>query len=210
MKNKGFTLVELLSVIVILGVLSSLAVVGVGRYRKEVSEKELVNLHSTIEASYDKYRTDALMKGKSANSEIKFGSLDDVTFNKYFSEFTYDGKRLTKADLSGSVFKLVIKGELLKLMGTDLDTDQLVTNGICLVESKIGDDSESEKATPESWCKTDKDGNPIPSKEEMLCIKLIRKDEVLIDDFSDKQSLCRYFSEGYTPTTADYGEEVNE
>ncbi|MGN0993145.1 MAG: type II secretion system protein, partial [Bacilli bacterium] len=53
MKNKGFTIMELMAVIVILGILTTLAAVGVTKYRQTVKEKELVNLHSTIEAAYD-------------------------------------------------------------------------------------------------------------------------------------------------------------
>ena len=57
MKKKGFTIVELLAVIVILGVLGSIATVAVGRYRAEVTKKELINLKGLISDSYDTYRS---------------------------------------------------------------------------------------------------------------------------------------------------------
>ena len=42
MKNKGFTLIEVLATIVIIGLLSSVAIIGVSRYRKQVDEKEKI------------------------------------------------------------------------------------------------------------------------------------------------------------------------
>lgn len=62
MKNKGFTIVELMAVIVILGILSSMAMISVSRYRKDVRDTDLVELHQTIDAAYDKYRQDNLIK----------------------------------------------------------------------------------------------------------------------------------------------------
>ena len=75
MKNKGFTIMELMAVIVILGILSTLAVVSVSKYRQTVKEKELVNLHSTIESAYDKYRSNTIMSGGSASKEIDFNNI---------------------------------------------------------------------------------------------------------------------------------------
>ena len=75
MKNKGFTIVELMAIIVILGILSTIAIVGVSRYRKEVRDKELIQLHSTIEAAYDTYR-----QGQMGKYE-KDITIDVIAFN---------------------------------------------------------------------------------------------------------------------------------
>lgn len=196
MKNKGFTIMELMAVIVILGILSTLAAVGVTKYRQTVKEKELVNLHSTIEAAYDKYRSNTIMSGGSAYKEIDFNNnnIDKKVFNKYFSDFTYSGNRLTKDDLEDSVFSLKVKGDL-------LDNDNMagkseavfVKDGICVVTSSIDESKNIVKN-----CNKDSNGNFVPSKEEILCIKLVVNKEELINDFDPDKSmrpLCVYFAD---------------
>ena len=57
MKNKkGFTLIEVLAVIVLLGILVSVATVGVSKYRKDVDEKERYSIRQTIKAAFTNYR----------------------------------------------------------------------------------------------------------------------------------------------------------
>lgn len=210
MKNKGFTIMELMAVIVILGILSTLAVVGVTKYRQTVKEKELVNLHSTIESAYDKYRSNTIMSGGSAYKEIDFNNnnIEDEDFNKYFnkyfSDFTYSGNRLTKSDLEGSVFSLNIKGDLLDNDSYIRDTENsetvFVKDGTCLVGSEISEVTSEDPTQAKEIVKSCKENgdNFIPSQEEILCIKLVVNDEVLINDFyKDKsmQPLCVYFAD---------------
>lgn len=203
MKNKGFTLVELLAVIVILGILSSLALIGVTRYRQKVNEKELVNLHSTIEAAYDKYRSDLLMSGGNPKTdfEVSDNNENKTVFNKYFSEFSYSGSILTKEELKGSTFAIKVKGALIG--DTNYMNDNLgninqayLDDGICIPESSPNT-QESVETSISNSCKLEEDNTPIPSKEEILCIKLLRNNEVLINDYDkDKsmQPLCVYFA----------------
>ena len=204
MKNKGFTIMELMAVIVILGILSTLAVVGVTKYRQTVKEKELVNLHSTIEAAYDKYRSNTIMSGGSASKEIDFNNIEDDVFNKYFSDFTYSGNRLTKSDLEGSVFSLNIKGDLLDNDSYIRDTENsetvFVKDGTCLVGSEISEVTSEDPTQAKEIVKSCKENGDsfIPSQEEILCIKLVVNNEELINDFDiDKsmQPLCVYFAD---------------
>lgn len=204
MKNKGFTIMELMAVIVILGILSTLAAVGVTKYRQTVKEKELVNLHSTIESAYDKYRSDTIMSGGSASKKIDFNNIKGDVFNKYFSDFTYSGNRLTKSDLKGSVFSLNIKGDLLDndsyIRETENSETVFVKDGTCLVDSKISNDTSEDQAQTKEIvksCKENEDGF-IPSQEEILCIKLVVNNEELINDFDKDKSmrpLCVYFAD---------------
>lgn len=199
MKNKGFTIVELMAVIVILGILSSMAMISVSRYRKDVRDTDLVELHQTIDAAYDKYRQDNLIKGASYQKTLTFEEMDKDTFNTYFSEFTFDGKRLTKNELKGSNLNLVSKGGL--LLSNDYKTsvssseEKYVEDGACLVESavtKINGTSQIKKS-----CKKDSNGNIMPSQEEILCIVIKRNDEEIINDYSSDKNLtqrplCKY------------------
>lgn len=213
MKNKGFTIMELMAVIVILGILSTLAVVSVSKYRQTVKEKELVNLHSTIESAYDKYRSNTIMSGGSASKKIDFNNIEDEDFNKcfnkYFSDFTYSGNRLTKNDLEGSVFSLNIKGDLLDnasyitdpKTGTKKSETVFVKDGTCLVGSEISDGTSEDQAQTKEIvksCKKNEKDKLIPSQEEILCIKLVVNKEVLINDFDPDKSmrpLCKYFKQ---------------
>lgn len=203
MKNKGFTIVELMAVIVILGILSSMAMISVSRYRKDVRDTDLVELHQTIDAAYDKYRQDNLIKGASYKTNLTFEDKDmnNDTFNTYFSEFTFDGKRLTKNELKGSMLNLVSKGGLLLnnnyKTSVKYNEDKYVEDGACLVEStvtKIDETSQIKKS-----CKRDSDGNIMPSQEEILCIVIKRGDDTIIDDYSNDKNLtqrplCKYLT----------------
>ena len=65
-----------------------------------------------------------------------------------------------------------------------------VKDGICVVTSSIDESKNIVKN-----CNKDSNGNFVPSKEEILCIKLMRGSEALIDDYGEDsmQPLCKYF-----------------
>lgn len=202
MKNKGFTIVELMAVIVILGILSSMALISVSKYRKDVRDTDLVELHQTIDAAYDKYRQDNLIKGASYKKNLTFDDMNTDTFNTYFSEFTFDGKRLTKKELEGSMLNLVSKGELLNnpkyRNSVNSSEDKYVEDGACLVESTVTTTINRTSQIKKS-CKRDSDGNIMPSQEEILCIVIKRGDDTIIDDYSNDKNLtqrplCKYLS----------------
>ena len=207
MKNKGFTIVELMAVIVILGILSSMAMISVSRYRKDVRDTDLVELHQTIDAAYDKYRQDNLIKGASYEKVLTFDTMNTDTFNTYFSEFTFDGKRLTKKELEGSMLNLVSKGKLLKNSkyrnSVNNREDKYVEDGACLVESTVTTNGTSQI---KKSCKRDSDRNIMPSQEEILCIVIRRGDDTIIDDYSNDKNLtqrplCNYLTGTITQGT---------
>lgn len=201
MKNKGFTIVELMAVIVILGILSSMALISVSRYRKDVRDTDLVELHQTIDAAYDKYRQDNLVKGASYKENLTFERMDNDTFNTYFSEFTFDGKRLTKKELEGSMLNLVSKGKLLKNSkyrnSVNNREDKYVEDGACLVESTVTTTNGTSQI--KKSCKRDSDRNIMPSQEEILCIVIKRDGKYIINDYSNDKNLtqrplCNYLT----------------
>ena len=200
MKNKGFTIVELLAVIVILGLLSTIALVSVSRYRKDARDMDLTELHSSIEATYDKYRQDMMMKGQVPEKKIVFNENMSAEEKSYFGEFTFDGKRLTQEELKGSTIELVKKGDLLGkdtyLKAVSNNEEQYIKDGACLIETSIQTKDDNQEIVKK--CKKDSQEKPIPSEEEMLCIKIMRNNDEIINDFSDDTSLsqrplCKYF-----------------
>lgn len=208
MKNKGFTIVELMAVIVILGILSSMAMISVSRYRKDVRDTDLVELHQTIDAAYDKYRQDNLIKGASYQKNLTFERMDKDTFNTYFSEFTFDGKRLTQKELEGSMLNLVSKGKLLKnpkyRNSVNSSEEKYVEDGACLVESTVTTTNGTSQI--KKSCKKDSNENIMPSQEEILCIVIKRGDDTIIDDYSNDKNLtqrplCKYLTGTITQGT---------
>ena len=203
MKNKGFTIVELLAVIVILGILSTIALVSVSRYRKDARDMDLTELHSSIEATYDKYRQDMIMKGQVPETKIDFNSAMTEEEKSYFGEFTFDGKRLTQEELKGSTITLVKKGDLLGMdsytqhLSAEKQEEQYIKDGACLIETSIKTAGETQEIVKK--CKIDSKTNKFtPSEEEMLCIKIMRNNDEIINDFSEETSLsqrqlCKYF-----------------
>lgn len=187
MKNKGFTIVELMAIIVILGILSTIAIVGVSRYRKEVRDKELIQLHSTIEAAYDTYRQGQMGKYE---KNITIDSNSSEAYNSYFEELSFNGQRLSLKDINDSEFSLKIKGNLLDedKYKTDRRTDDdKIADGTCLVTTTV-ENNNIIKSCQEN------NGAIEPSKEELLCIILKVNGEEVINDYNNSNSLCRYFT----------------
>ena len=209
MNKRGFTITELLAVVVILGILTGLTSIGVTKYRQNVKEKELINLHATIETGFDNYRSKLILSGDFSPSEL---SLCDSN-NQLRFDITYNGNKL-KCDSGGNNVKIKeatvytkIKGEILKNSGLNSKylNDKQPTNeeekkemyikdGVCMVKSNRKEDPTTGDYILVKECEMN-GSNYVPSKEEIICIKLETEEEILIDDFNDKNSMCRYWSE---------------
>lgn len=79
MGKKGFTLVELLAVIVMLSILSGVAIVGVTKYLHDANEKETKIMHSAIVSSFLNYRL------KNSVLENQKVLIDDLKFTNKLS-----------------------------------------------------------------------------------------------------------------------------
>ena len=75
--NKGFTIVELMVVVAILGLLGTIAVISVTRYRDNAIEKEKISLRQNVISTFNMYRID---NGIGVDTEVEINSFD-ATFN---------------------------------------------------------------------------------------------------------------------------------
>ena len=113
-------------------------------------------------------------------------------------------KRLTQEELTGSTITLVKKGDLLnkdsytrQLSNDEEREEQYIKDGACLIETSIQTTDGKQEIVKK--CKKDSKTNEFtPSEEEMLCIKIKRNDDEIINDFSNDTSLsqrplCKYF-----------------
>ncbi|MDD5980297.1 MAG: type II secretion system protein [bacterium] len=88
MKNKkGFTLVELIAVIVILALISTIAVVSVTRYKQRAIEDEKVTLRQNVISTFGIYRID---NGTYVNTP--------VPIDNFNATFTFNGERCETVD----------------------------------------------------------------------------------------------------------------
>lgn len=196
MKNKGFTLVEILAVVVILSILITMASIGVTRYRRDVDKKDLLNLHSSIETSYINYRAVLAMKGDVVSNVITIDNNTPSDFNKYLEDLSYNGKRLNKNDLNGSTITLATKGAVLSNSEYYAKgEEQFIKDATCMVEGSI-DTTDADNPKTVNKCKRNSVTNEYePSKDELICLKIKYNDSMIIDDYDDSLSfnkLCTY------------------
>ena len=182
MKNKGFTLVEVLAVIVILALLASLAVVAISRYRAKADETDRIELKSSIETSYNNYRSSFL-----DSRYDKDLTTDEIKNNNwsFFKDLSYNGKRIQSSDIESMIVSMKIKGDLLT-NPEYIKEGNPADDGVCVIKSTFDEDGNLVNAcvSPSS-----------PSNEELLCVKVeLEKGGVIIDDFNDEKSLCHYWS----------------
>lgn len=88
--NKGFTLVELMVVVAILGLLSAIAVISVTRYRENATEKEKISLRQNVISTFGIYRID---NGIGIDTEVNINEFDAI--------FNFNGERCT--DIVGTI-----------------------------------------------------------------------------------------------------------
>lgn len=184
MNKRGFTLVELLAVIVIIGILSTVASVEVFRYRKVANEKEAINLKSTIEDCYNEYRKDSIINGRNYSKNLTFNKVNKGIYQKYFNSLSYDGNKI---DINNAELKIDLheKGELYRnneCYNKNGRNDELILfERTCLITTNSYNKNVCEKA---------------PSKEELICVKLTINGKLVIDDYDlDKSNnLCVYFN----------------
>jgi len=120
--NKGFTIVELMAVIVLLGLLSTIAVMSITRYKENAIESEKTSLRQNIVATFGMYRID---NGTSVDEEVKI--------KKFNATFTFNGKRCENIS-DDSVIKFVQESGTSK----EIYCVRMYCNGI-----KVIDDSET-------------------------------------------------------------------
>lgn len=70
--RKGFTLVELLAVIVIISILVGLVVSSVSRYKNKAEEKEKKILRQNIISIFNNYRIEMLEEGKVIKQKVTY------------------------------------------------------------------------------------------------------------------------------------------
>ena len=74
-KNRGFTLVELLAIIIIIGVVAAISITSINGVNKKIKEKMLQNKLELIESAAELYvnkNTDGVTKASIKNSEKKY------------------------------------------------------------------------------------------------------------------------------------------
>ena len=80
--NKGFTIIELMVVVAILGLLSTIAVMAFSRYKESAIEKERTSLRQNVISTFGMYRID---NGTSVNEKVSISNFD--------ATFTFNGER---------------------------------------------------------------------------------------------------------------------
>ena len=89
--RKGFTLVELLAVIVIISILVGLVVSSVSRYKNKAEEKEKKILRQNIISIFNNYRIEMLEEGKVIKQDVNY-KISDMDSDAIIN---YNGKKCT-------------------------------------------------------------------------------------------------------------------
>ncbi len=94
--RKGFTLVELLAVIVIISILVGLVVSSVSRYKNKAEEKEKKILRQNIISIFNNYRIEMLEEGKVIKQDVDY----EISNMDSDAIINYNGKKCNDIDTS--------------------------------------------------------------------------------------------------------------
>lgn len=215
MNKKGFTFVELLAVIVILSIITTLTVVSYRNYTKQAKEKELVAVRETIESAYNNYRTKNLYNGGTVKETMTLSEL--VSLGYIPKGFNYNKEQFSSDDLAKSSITVVKKGSVINNYLYDANNmqnckfEEMLEYGICKTEIddtsiNINGDNTIDTDSMKFKCVTadagsldraclDKDNNykrviVYPSEDDAFCLKVVLTDSKgvpkdLIDDIKD-------------------------
>ena len=215
MNKKGFTFVELLAVIVILSIITTLTVVSYRNYTKQAKEKELVAVRETIESAYNNYRTKNLYNGGTVKDTITLSEL--VSLGYIPKGFNYNKEQFSSDDLKDSSITVVKKGKDINnyLNGGVCNFKDMLKYGICKTEvddtsisidgdNNIDTDSMTFKCVTADAGSLDRacldNGKRVivfPSEDDAFCLKVVLTDskglqKELINDIDDKNKpYCR-------------------
>jgi len=138
--NKGFTLIEVLAVVSLLAILITVATVSILRYRKDVNEKELTTLRSTIKSSFENYRfRHSVSSGKDNKVSLNLSNLGLI------NRISYNNVKFKDDDLNKSFIYYVVK-----------DWEKVKKTTVI----EVGDGSQ---------CDRDENNNPILSEDKRYC-----------------------------------------
>ncbi len=104
--RKGFTLVELLAVIIIISILVGLVVSSVSRYKNKAEEKEKKILRQNIISIFNNYRMEMLEEGKVIKQDVNY----EISNMDSDAIINYNGKKC-KFDTSDTSYIFYIKKE---------------------------------------------------------------------------------------------------
>ena len=188
MKNiknkKGFTLVEVLAVIVILGLMASIATISVSRYRKQADEKEITSLRQSIIAAFNNYR---LNNSVSKKETIGLSKL------KFDNGLKYSGKTCDISDPNNdSKVGYIVNGDFVN--NINIDIDKYAELNICEIDATSEDKTCVCKVdgNKEGYLKKDSNGQYICIYNKDNNGKCNSGDSKLTDDEGKEFAACSH------------------
>lgn len=100
--NKGFTLVELICVVVILSLITTIAIVSITKRRKQATLEEKNTLRQTIISGFETYR---INNNVLKDTEINIKELD------FSTNLSFNGNFCKDKENNNNKIKYVIKGD---------------------------------------------------------------------------------------------------
>ncbi len=134
MKNKGFTLVELLAVVAILAIVAGLSMAVFTRVRDDVLNQELNNIASYIEAQAQNYAADTNITVINVEGLIQAGYVEPDDETDIYNPVTNESLNCFVVRTSYE------EGEYTSVLDLDSSNNLMDENGICNFYEQIGDD----------------------------------------------------------------------